>query len=143
VVRVKEDHGWYAFFCTNPDASVVEILQAFADRATIEQDFHDVKEVWGSGQQQVRNIWTNLAVYNLNLWMHTVVELWAWDKSARQLVDRSDSPWDDAERRPSHANRRKAFRQTIMQNELSAVTAAWSLPRKILQLTKNLMAMAA
>ena len=43
-------------------ASVVEILEAFADRATIEQDFHDVKEVWGAGQQQVRNIWTNVAV---------------------------------------------------------------------------------
>jgi len=143
VVLVKEDHGWYAFFCTNPDASVVEILQAFADRATIEQDFHDVKEVWGSGQQQVRNIWNNLAVYNLNLWMHTLVELWSWNKGRRQLVDRSDSPWDDAERRPSHANRRKALRQAIMQNELSAVTNAWSLPRKILQLTKNIMALAA
>ena len=54
VVLVKEDHGWYAFFCTDPNASVQEILEAFADRATIEQDFHDVKEVWGSGQQQVR-----------------------------------------------------------------------------------------
>ena len=66
VVLVKEVHGWYAFYCTDPDASMQEILEAFADRATIEQDFHDVKEVWGSGQQQVRNIWTNLAVYNLN-----------------------------------------------------------------------------
>ena len=92
VVLVKEDHGWYAFFCTDPKESVKEILEAFADRATIEQDFHDVKEVWGSGQQQVRNIWNNLAVYNLNLWMHTLVELWAWDKSREQLVDRSNSP---------------------------------------------------
>jgi len=83
-------------------------VEAFADRATIEQDYHDVKEVWGSGQQQVRNIWTNLAVYNLNLWMHTLTELWAWDQNAEHLVDRSDSPWDDPERRPSHANRRKA-----------------------------------
>ena len=81
VVLVKEDHGWYAFFSTDPTASVRDILEAFADRATIEQDFHDVKEVWGSGQQQVRNIWTNLAVYNLNLWMHTLVELWAWNRS--------------------------------------------------------------
>ena len=112
VVLIKEDHGWLAFFCTQPDASVVEILEAFADRATIEQDFHDVKEVWGTGQQQVRNIWTNLAVYNLNLWMHTMVELWAWDRCHEQLCDRSDSPWDDANRRPSHANRRKALRQT-------------------------------
>lgn len=56
VVLVKEEHGWYAFFCTDPNASVQEILEAFADRATIEQDFHDVKEVRGTGQQQVRNI---------------------------------------------------------------------------------------
>jgi len=143
VVLVKEDHGWYGFFCSNPDASVVEILQAFADRATIEQDFHDVKEVWGSGQQQVRNIWTNLAVYNMNLCMHTLVELWAWDKSREQLVDRSNSPWDDAHRRPSHANRRKALREQIIRNELSAITIAWSLPRKIIQLAESLIALAA
>jgi DDE superfamily endonuclease len=48
VVLVKEEHGWYAFYCTDPTASVAEILEAFADRAAIEQDFHDVKEVWGS-----------------------------------------------------------------------------------------------
>lgn len=143
VVLVKEVHGWYAFFCTNPDASVVEILQAFADRATIEQDFHDVKEVWGTGQQQVRTIWNNLAVYNLNLWMHTLVELWAWDKRGRQLVDRSDSPWDDADRRPSHANRRKALRQVVMRNEFSTLKAAWCLPRKMINLTHRLITLAA
>jgi len=143
VVLVKEDHGWYAFFCTDSNASVQEIVEAFADRATIEQDFHDVKEVWGSGQQQVRNIWNNLAVYNLNLWMHTLVELWAWDENGRQLVDRSDSPWDDAARRPSHANRRKALRTQILRNELSTITATWSLPRKIIRLAKSLIALAA
>jgi hypothetical protein len=142
VVLVKEDHGCYAFFCTDPEQSVIDILQAFADRATIEQDFHDVKEVWGAGQQQVRNIWTNLAVYNLNLWMHTLVELWAWPRLGKQLCDRSDSPWDDADRRPSHANRRKALRQHIIQNEFSTITTAWQLPRKIIQLTKSLMALA-
>ena len=57
VVLVKEDHGWYAFFCTDPNAGVKEILETSADRVTIEQDFLDVKEVWGPGQQQVRNIW--------------------------------------------------------------------------------------
>jgi len=142
VVVVKEDHGWYAFFCTNPDASVQEILEAFSDRATIEQDFHDVKEVWGSGQQQVRNIWTNLAVYNLNLWMHTLVELWAWDRPGEQLVDRSNSPWDDATRRPSHANRRNALRRWILRNELLTITAGWSLPRKIINLTERIMKLA-
>jgi len=143
VVLVKEDHGWYAFFCTDPNASVQEILEAFADRATIEQDCHDVKEVWGSGQQQVRNIWANLAVYNLNLWMHPLVETWAWNKSGKQLVDRGDSPWDDAERRPSHANRCKALRRQILRNELSTITTKWSLPRKTIQLVQRLMALAA
>jgi hypothetical protein len=143
VVLVREDDRWFALFSTDPNATVVEILEAFADRATIEQDFHDVKEVWGTGQQQVRNIWTNVAVYHLNLWMHTLVELWAWDARHDQLCDRTDSPWDDARRRPSHANRRKALRQRIMQNELSKITAAWRLPRKIIQLAQRLMALAA
>ncbi len=143
VVLVKEDHGWYAFFCTDPNASVKEILEAFADRSTIEQDFHDVKEVWGSGQQQVRNIWTNLAVYNLNLWMHTLVELWAWNKSHDELCNRSASPWDNATRRPSHANRRNALRGHILRNELSAIANTWPLPTKIIELAKNLMALVA
>ena len=82
------------------------------------------------------------AVYNLNLWMHTLVELWAWDKSLEQLVDRSDSPWDDAERRPSHADRRKALRKQIMRTELLKITRAWLLPRKIIQLAESLMALA-
>ena len=143
VVLVKEKDGWFAWFCSDADASVVEILEAFADRATIEQDFHDVKEVWGSGQQQVRNIWTNVAVYHLNLWMHTLVELWAWDKSHAELCDRSDSPWDDAERRPSHANRRKALRLWILQNELLTIKAIWWLPRKIIDLTERITTLAA
>jgi hypothetical protein len=143
VVIVKEEHDWFPFFSTDPRVSVVEILEAFADRATIEQDFHDVKEVWGAGQQQVRNIWTNVAVYHLNLWMHTLVELWAWSRSHGELCHRSDSPWDDPERRPSHADRRKALRRHILQTELSAVTAIWSLPRKILKLARRLMALAA
>jgi hypothetical protein len=142
VVLVEEDHGWHAFFCTDVNTSVQEILETFADRATIEQDFHDVKEVWGAGQQQVRNIWTNVAVYHMNLWMHTLVELWAWDKKHEELCDRTDSPWDDADRRPSHANRRKALRRHIMRHELSAVTVVWRLPRKIIKLAEQLMNLA-
>ena len=142
VVLVKEDHGWYAFFCTDPNASVQEILEAFADRSTIEQDFHDVKEVWGSGQQQLRNIWSNLAAYNLNLWMHTLVELWAWNKPHEQLADRSDSPWDDADRRPSHANRRTALRRHILRGHLSTLAHTGSLPKEIIQLAESLMALA-
>ena len=82
-------------------------------------------------------------MFNLNLWMHTLVELWSWDKSHAELCDRSDSPWDDAERRPSHANRRKALRQLIMQDELSTLKPAWWLPRKIINLAERLMDLAA
>lgn len=142
VVIVEEDHDWFPFFSTDPNATAVEIIEAFADRATIEQDFHDVKEVWGAGQQQVRNIWTNLAVYHLNLWMHTLVELWSWNHRHDELCDRRLSPWDDAERRPSHADRRKALRQQVMQTELSTITETWSLPTQILRLAQRLMTLA-
>jgi hypothetical protein len=142
VVIVEEDHDWYPFFSTDPNATAVEIIKAFGDRATIEQDFHDVKEVWGAGQQQVRNIWTNLAVYHLNLWMHTLVELWSWTRPHSKLCDRSQSPWDDPNRRPSHADRRKALQRQIMEHELSMLTAVRRLPRKILQLTQRLMGLA-
>jgi hypothetical protein len=120
----------------------VEIIEAFADRATIEQDFHDVKEVWGAGQQQVRNIWTNLAAYHLNLWMHTLVELWSWNRPHDKLCDRSQSPWDDADRRPSHADRRKALQRQIMEHELSTLAVLRQLPRKILRLAQRLMDLA-
>jgi hypothetical protein len=142
VVIVEEDHDWYPFFSTDPNATAAEIIEAFADRATIEQDFHDVKEVWGAGQQQVRNIWTNLAAYHLNLWMHTLVELWSWNRPHDQLCDRSQSPWDDADRRPSHADRRKALRRQIMEHELSTLAFVRRLPRKILHLAQRLMDLA-
>ncbi len=143
VVLVKEETGWVAFFCTDPNASVEEILEAFADRATIEQNFHDQKEVWGTGQQQVRNIWTNVGVYHMNLWMHTLVELWAWHLPHDALCDRSDSPWDDPTRRPSHANRRKALRHQFLENELTAIARRWAIPTKILALTRWLARLAA
>jgi hypothetical protein len=142
VVIVEEDRDWYPFFSTDLNATVVEIIEAFADRATIEQDFHDVKEVWGAGQQQVRNIWCNVAVYHLNLWMHALLELWCWNRCHNELCDRSLSPWDDAERRPSHADRRKALRRHIMEHELSMLAAVRRLPRQFLQLTTRLMTLA-
>ena len=97
----------------------------------------------GSGQQQVRNIWTNAAAYNLNLWMHTLVELWGWRREHSQLVDRGDSPWDDPDRRPSHADRRKALRHQILQNQFHAIANDWRSPQKIIQLTESLVTLAA
>lgn len=138
VVIVKEAHGWIALFCTDPNVSVQEILETFADRAAIEQDFHDSKEVWGTGQQQVRNLWANVGVFHLNLWVHTLVELWAWNKSKRELCNRKDSPWDDPERRPSHADRRKALRDQCIEEEFLALPNYKAIPQKILRLFRRL-----
>jgi hypothetical protein len=143
VVLVREDSGCEFFFCTLPEATVAEILEAFADRAAIEQDFHDVKEVWGTGQQQVRRLWTNIAVFQLNLWMHTLTELWAWNRSSRELIDRRDSPWDDPARRPSHADRRKALQRACLTLEFLRLPLADALREKISSLLRRLTRLAA
>ena len=131
VVLVREPSGWVAYFGTNPSASVADILTAVADRFAVEQAFRDVKEVWGAGQQQVRNLWANIGAYHLNLWLHTLVEVWAWEERGRRLVDRSGSPWDDPERRPSHADRRKALQRQCLRAEYQAATSGRGRGRKI------------
>jgi hypothetical protein len=119
--KAKADEDWFPFFSTDAHVTAEEIIEEYADRSTIEQNFHDLKEIWGAGQQQVRNIWTNVGVYHLNLWMLTLVELWSWNRSHSELCDRRQSPWDDADRRPSHPKRANfgwaiaidCFRKTI------------------------------
>jgi hypothetical protein len=144
VLLVKEDDGsWRAYFCTKVDATAAEIFETVADRASIEQVFHDVKEVHGSGQQQVRNLFSNIAVYNLNLWTHTLTELWAWPKKHAELCDRSASPWDDEDRRPSHANRRNALRRTSIRGEFSALQVVQPVTRQIRALFERVLALAA
>ena len=54
VVLVDEPSGWTAFFCTDPTATVADILGCVADRFSLETCFRDCKEVVGAGQQQVR-----------------------------------------------------------------------------------------
>lgn len=143
VVIVREEHGCQYFFATDPTATPREIVEAFADRAAIEQCFHDVKEVWGAGQQQVRNVWANVAAFNLNLWVQTLVECWAWNKPAGELRDRSASPWDDASRRPSHADRRNALRRQTLDNEYAALPTAIRHEPKIHALYQRLRQLAA
>ena len=109
----------------DPEASATTIIEAVADRSAIEQNFHDVKEVHGAGQQQVRNVWCNVACWNLCLWLHTIVELWSWRRSGKTLKQRTDRPWDDPARRPSHADRLKTLRKQILRETFSA------LPRPI------------
>jgi DDE superfamily endonuclease len=138
VLTIDELGDWIAYFCTEPTASVESVLEAVADRSAIEQVFHDVKEVHGSGQQQLRNVWKNIGAWHMILWMHTLVELWAWDRPMSELCDRSDSPWDDADRRPSHANRCKALRERCIRKEISQRCGSRSLPQEIAELIETL-----
>ena len=121
VVIVRFDDGWAAYFCTDPTAAVRDILEAVASRWALEEHFHDVKEVWGAGQQQVRNVWSNLGCWHLNQWLYTLVELRSWDQEKSALTDRSDRPWDNPDRRPSHADRRRAIGREMLEKQFLAV----------------------
>ena len=143
VVLVKEADRWEAFFCTDPEATVAQVLQAYADRAAIEQGFKDLKEVHGVGQQQLRNYWANVAAYHLGLWWHTLIELWAWARSQGRLSDRSASPWDDPERRPSHADKRKALRQECLREEITRALGPRPQRRQFRGLLRRLLALVA
>lgn len=133
VVLVREEHGWLALFSTDPLMAVEEILSMAADRFGIEQDFHDLKEVEGLGQQQLRNIWANVGAFHVNAWVHTLVELWAWHQPREAICDRSASPWDDPERRPSHADRRKALQRQCLGQEFQHLATDQALTPEIQQ----------
>jgi hypothetical protein len=143
VVLVKEDDGWIAFFATDPTLTVQEILEAVADRGTIEQNFHDLKEVQGAGEQQVRNVWVNVAVWHVTMWLTTLIELWAWGRSATELVDRQDRPWDDPQRRPSHADKRNAMRRTQLRGEFLATPTRGAAARKIRAMLQKMLSLVA
>jgi hypothetical protein len=51
----------------------------------------------------------------------TMTEAWAWRRSEEGLVDRQASPWDDPNRRPSHADKRRAWRRELLAEEIRAV----------------------
>jgi hypothetical protein len=143
VVLVKEDDGWLAFFCTAVTASAKDILEAVAARGAIEQTFKEVKEVWGAQQQQVRNVYACVGAFNLNLWLYSLVEAWAWAKSQEELSDRSCCPWDSEPRRPSHADKRKALQRQTLQAEIEAVLSGQPTEGEIRDLAQRLLERAA
>jgi hypothetical protein len=121
VVLVDEPTGWRAYFCTDPAASVADILTTVANRFALEITFRDLKEVVGAGKQQVRFIGANVGAFPVCLWTFTMTEAWAWSRSAGELVDRSASPWDSPLRRPSQADKRRAWRRALLGEEIRAV----------------------
>jgi hypothetical protein len=121
VVLVDEPTGWRAYFCTDTSASVADILTTIAARFSLEITFRECKQVVGAGQQQVRFLWANVGAFHVCLWTFTMTEAWAWGRKEEELVDRSASPWDKASRRPSHADKRRAWRRALLGEEIRAV----------------------
>src|SRR5262245_10753108 len=143
VVLVKEGDDWVPFFCTQAEATVAEVLEAAASRTALEQMHKDVKEVWGAGEQQVRNVYSNESCLNLNLWMYTMAEVWAHDKPEAELVDRARSPWDSEPRRPSHADKRKALQREALRAEIQEALSGHPTKGRIRQLAERLLELAA
>jgi hypothetical protein len=144
VVLVDEPKGWIAFFCTDTSASAAEILGLVADRFSLETTFRDVKEVVGAGQQQVRHVWASVGSFHVCLWTFTMTEAWAWDRDEQGLVaHRSASPWDDKPRRPSHADKRRAWRRELLGNEIDAVLRDATEHEEMRDLAQRLLNLAA
>jgi hypothetical protein len=143
VVLVDEPTGWAAFFCTDPAATVADVLGCAAERFTLETAFRDCKEVVGAGQQQVRFVWASVGSFHLCLWTFTMTEAWAWGQSAERLVNRSASPWDDPARRPSHADKRRAWRRELLGEEIRAVLHPGVTEREFQAAAERLLNLAA
>jgi DDE superfamily endonuclease len=143
VIIQEEDGSWRAVFCTDPTASAEQIVQTALDRWGIEQGFKDLKEIEGIAQVQLRRYHANVGALNLNLWVHTLIEVWAWTRSAAELSDRSDRPWDDADRRPSHADRRKALQRTMLEQEYRHLNVPRHWHEKIRPLLEGIIKLAA
>lgn len=143
VVIVRfEDGSWAPYFCTDTAADVRQILEAVAARWAIEEQFHDVKEVWGAGQQQVRNLWSNIGCWHVNQWMFALVELCCWDVPASKLTNRRARSWDNPDRRPSHADRRHYISRQMLQEQFLAALPRSPDQRKIRAAFQALLALA-
>jgi hypothetical protein len=143
VVLVDEPNGWRAFFCTDTSASVADILGMVADRFSLEITFRECKEVVGAGQQQVRFLWASIGAFHVCLWTFTLTEAWAWGREDAELVDRSASPWDSAPRRPSHADKRRAWRHALLGEEIRAVLRPGVTEEEIQVVADRLLSLAA
>jgi hypothetical protein len=144
VVLVDEPTGWVAFFATDPSATVADVLAGTADRFSLETAFRDCKEVVGAGQQQVRFVWASVGSFHVCLWAFTMTEAWAWNRAEEGLVGhRSASPWDDDPRRPSHADKRRAWRRELLAAEIRTALRPGATERDIAAAAERLLNLAA
>ena len=143
VVLVNEVTGWRAYFCTDPSASMADFLRLVADRFSLEITFREVKQVVGAGQQQVRFSWANVGAFHICLWTYTMTEAWAWARDAKELVDRSGSPWDCSSRRPSQADKRRAWHREMVGVKIRSALRPGGTKEEIQVTANRLLSLAA
>jgi len=144
VVLLEHASGnWAAYASSDLEMTVETILKIVSDRWSIEEHFHDVKEIWGAGQQQVRNVWSSIGCWHLCGWTYAMVELECWDQSSETLVDRGDRPWDNPARRPSHADRRRRITREMLRETFLVDLQSETDGRKIRDRFEQLLALAA
>jgi hypothetical protein len=97
----------------------------------------------GAGQQQVRFLWANIGAFQVCLWTYTLTEAWAWGREGDDPVDRSDSPWDSLVRRPSHADKRRAWRRELLGEEIRAALRPGAAEADIQAAADRLLSLAA
>ena len=146
VALVDEPNRWVALFCTDTAATVTDILGSVAGRFSLEVTFRDLKDVVGAGQQQVRRVRASAGAFHVCPWTFTMTEAWAWGRGTARRNARS-SPWtftmteawawgrgtdglighrtaspgDNGTRRPSHADKRRAWRREVLAEQIHAV----------------------
>ena len=72
-----------------------------------------------------------------------MVELECWDQSSETLVDRGDRPWDNPDRRPSHADRRRRIAREMLRETFLVDLQPETDGRKIRERFEQLLALAA
>jgi hypothetical protein len=143
VVLVDDPGGWAAFFCTDPAATAADVLGLVADRFALETAFRDCKEVVGAGQQQVRFVWASVGALHLCLWAFTLTEAWAWGRDEKELAGhRGASPWDGQPRRPSHADKRRAWRRELLGEEIRVVLRRGATEEQLEEAAERLLSLA-
>ncbi|MDR3196784.1 MAG: hypothetical protein LBU34_02845, partial [Planctomycetaceae bacterium] len=66
-------------------------------------------------------------------------ELCCWNIPAGEVVDRTESPWDDPDRRPSHRDKRNYLKFKVLEEKLKRLLSSGQNPQKIFEKLKDLI----
>jgi hypothetical protein len=71
-------------------------------------------------------------------------EAWAWGRAGDELAGRrSKSPWDDGQRRPSHADEWRAWRRELLAAEIHAALRVAATQAELAATAERLLNLAA